>query len=128
MTTRQLIKRLAAARAYSTTKSSNTNKAVFLSEKQLQLFTEGGAERFDLYSSNSDLFSSVPTIDQLRRSFYSELLVEEIDIVSEHHVRGSEEAAFGSKRIGCVELPKPLVKGIADLIEGNTQVLACTKT
>lgn len=53
--------------------------------------------------------------------FNSELLVEEISITSEHYVRGSEEAAFGSKRIGCVELPKPLIKGIQDLVEGTMQ-------
>lgn len=48
----------------------------------------------------------------------SEILVEEIAIQTDHYVRGSEEAAFGSKRIGCVELPKPLMKSIQDLVEG----------
>ena len=47
------------------------------------------------------------------------MLVKEIPLAQEHHVRGSEEAAFGSKRIGCIELPKALSTGIADLIEGK---------
>ncbi|KAI9027193.1 mitochondrial small ribosomal subunit Rsm22-domain-containing protein [Phycomyces nitens] len=34
-------------------------------------------------------------------------------------VRGSPEAEFGRKRIGCVHLPKPLAKGILDLIEAQ---------
>jgi hypothetical protein len=49
----------------------------------------------------------------------SKMLIQEIDLNSEHFVRGSEEAAFGSKRIGCVELPKPLKNGIEDLIDGK---------
>jgi hypothetical protein len=46
------------------------------------------------------------------------LVAKEINVTSEHHVRNSEEANFGRKRIGCVELPKPLIKGIAELVEG----------
>lgn len=40
-------------------------------------------------------------------------------MASEHHVRSSEEADFGRKRIGCVELPKPLIHGITELVEGK---------
>ncbi|KAG2203927.1 hypothetical protein INT47_007510 [Mucor saturninus] len=82
-----------------TTRNYSTNKAIFLSAKQIQSL-EVGSER--------------------------ELLVEEISITSEHYVRGSEEAAFGSKRIGCVELPKPLIKGIQDLVEGQDKRLIRT--
>ena len=48
----------------------------------------------------------------------SELVAKEINVTSEHHVRNSEEADFGRKRIGCVELPKPLITGITELVEG----------
>lgn len=33
-------------------------------------------------------------------------------------VRSSPEAIFGKKRIGTVTLPRPLIQGIADLVEG----------
>ncbi|SAM00979.1 hypothetical protein [Absidia glauca] len=36
---------------------------------------------------------------------------------SEGYTRGSIEADFGRKRIGCVDLPKPLIQGINDLVE-----------
>ncbi|KAI8095817.1 mitochondrial small ribosomal subunit Rsm22-domain-containing protein [Thamnidium elegans] len=92
MACRQLLKRI-------TTRSYSTQKALFLSEKQIQ------------------------SLDQVTES---EIIVEEININSEHYVRGSEEAAFGSKRIGCVELPKPLMKGIQDLVEGQDKRLIRT--
>ncbi|KAI7872960.1 mitochondrial small ribosomal subunit Rsm22-domain-containing protein [Spinellus fusiger] len=38
-------------------------------------------------------------------------------LTSEHHVRGSPEAEFGKKRIGCVHLPKALSQSISDLID-----------
>jgi hypothetical protein len=35
----------------------------------------------------------------------------------EGYTRGSFEADFGRKRIGCVDLPKPLIQGINDLVD-----------
>ena len=82
-----------------TTRNYSSNKAIFLTEKQLQSLT----------------------LDQ-----ESELVAKEINVTSEHHVRNSEEANFGRKRIGCVELPKPLIKGIAELVEGQEKRLIRT--
>lgn len=77
----------------------STKRAIFLSEKQLQFLGEGEENDFE---------------------------VREIEFNTEHHVRGSEEASFGSKRIGCVELPKPLRNGIEDLIEDQDKRLIRT--
>ncbi|KAL9540658.1 hypothetical protein MBANPS3_009557 [Mucor bainieri] len=97
MATKQLFRRL-ASRSYSASTSSN-NKAIFLTEKQLQSLA----------------------LDQ-----ESELIAKEISVASEHHVRSSEEADFGRKRIGCVELPKPLIHGITELVEGQDKRLIRT--
>ncbi|KAI8644418.1 mitochondrial small ribosomal subunit Rsm22-domain-containing protein [Parasitella parasitica] len=83
-------------RRLATTRHCSSNKVVFLTEKQLQSLS----------------------LDQER-----ELLATEISVSSTHHVRSSEEADFGRKRIGCVELPKPLIKGITDLVEGQDKRL-----
>ncbi|KAI7905856.1 mitochondrial small ribosomal subunit Rsm22-domain-containing protein [Cokeromyces recurvatus] len=77
----------------------STNKAIFLTEKQLQSI---GSEK------------------------EGELLVKEITINSVPYVRGSKEAAFGSKRMGCVELPKPMIQSITDIIEGHDKRLIRT--
>ncbi|OBZ86296.1 Methyltransferase-like protein 17, mitochondrial [Choanephora cucurbitarum] len=84
-------------RSFST---ASTEKAIFLTEKQLQ--TLGLLE------------------DQ------SDILIKEIETSDEPVVRGSEEANFGRKRIGCVELPKPLIQTISDLIEGHDKRLIRT--
>ncbi|KAI8996926.1 mitochondrial small ribosomal subunit Rsm22-domain-containing protein [Pilobolus umbonatus] len=72
-----------------------TQKAIFLSEKELLSLASG--------SEN--------------------LLVKEATLSSDPVLRGSEEASFGSKRIGAVELPKPLVNAITDLIERHDKRL-----
>jgi hypothetical protein len=105
MASKHLLRRL-ACRSYST-----TNKAIFLTEKQIQSL---GVVEQEGYNINSNKIKHV----QLTRSLSSELLVQEITVSTDPHVRGSEEADFGRKRIGCVELPKPLIKSISDLIEG----------
>ncbi|CEJ04110.1 hypothetical protein RMCBS344292_18078 [Rhizopus microsporus] len=70
--------------------SVKTERAIVLNQQQLQTF--------DL-----DLEGDFP--------------VQEISIDSEPVVRGSEEASFGRKRIGCVELPRSLIQGVDQIIE-----------
>ncbi|KAI8353357.1 mitochondrial small ribosomal subunit Rsm22-domain-containing protein [Blakeslea trispora] len=81
-------------------RSYSTEKALFLTEKQLQ--------SLGLLENESNV------------------LVKEVDHSDTPVVRGSEEADFGRKRIGCVELPKPLIKSITDLIEGHDKRLIRT--
>ncbi|KAI8087978.1 mitochondrial small ribosomal subunit Rsm22-domain-containing protein [Gilbertella persicaria] len=99
MAARQLSKRLLTTKRYYTTKPE---KAIFMTQDQLESL------------------GIVDLEDQ------SELLVKEINVSNEPYTRGSEEAEFGRKRIGCVQLPKSLVNGITDLIEGQDKRLIRT--
>ncbi|KAF7726356.1 37S ribosomal protein S22 [Apophysomyces ossiformis] len=67
-----------------------TNKVIFLNEEQLKTFDLNSPEALGMILSN------LPSTSTVRRS---------------------EEAEYGRKRIGCVELPKPLIKAIAGLID-----------
>ncbi|KAG0169562.1 37S ribosomal protein S22 [Apophysomyces sp. BC1034] len=67
-----------------------TNKVIFLDEQQLKALDLETAESHDIALS---------------------------DLPSASTVRRSVEADYGRKRIGCVELPKPLIKGIAGLVD-----------
>ncbi|KAI9361011.1 mitochondrial small ribosomal subunit Rsm22-domain-containing protein [Pilaira anomala] len=75
------------------------------------------------YSTKKAIFLNEQQLQALGQVTESEILVEEISIQTDHYVRSSEEATFGSKRIGCVELPKPLMKGIQDLVDGQDKRL-----
>ncbi|KAI9496757.1 mitochondrial small ribosomal subunit Rsm22-domain-containing protein [Zychaea mexicana] len=81
-------------------RSYSTEKAVFLDQKQLE------------------------ALEELQSIAMTEIPVP--SSVAEPVVRSSPEAAFGRKRIGAVSLPRPLIQGIAELIEENDKRLIRT--
>ncbi|KAI8975497.1 mitochondrial small ribosomal subunit Rsm22-domain-containing protein [Mycotypha africana] len=91
---RHLAKRFLLARSYST-----SQKAIFLTEKELQ--------SLDLNQEGKIL------VKELKEETYDDT----------DYFRISKEAEFGSKRIGRVQLPKPLIDGISALIEEHEKPL-----
>ncbi|KAI8366658.1 mitochondrial small ribosomal subunit Rsm22-domain-containing protein [Radiomyces spectabilis] len=99
------LKPLLTAIPYRHVRFYSKQNVIFLTEKELQSF--------------DSLDDSVKA-----RSF--DIPDDFDDVPSEPVVRFSPEAEFGRKRIGCVELPQPLVKGITDLINDHDKRLVRT--
>ncbi|KAI9475794.1 MAG: mitochondrial small ribosomal subunit Rsm22-domain-containing protein [Benjaminiella poitrasii] len=82
--------------------------------------------RFRNYSTSKAIFLTEKQLQSLGLEQESELLVNEVKVTPSSYTRGSEEAAFGRKRMGCVELPKPMIECITNMIEGQDKRLIRT--